>query len=98
MGHDLIAIGVAGGIAAELAGWFKIRRELHKGLPDWSKSKMYWVVTGLMALMGGFLVFLYLSSGTALTAFLAFNLGASAPLILGRLVEQTPPMTPGSSE
>ncbi len=98
MAYDLIGIGIAGGIAAELAAWFRIRRELHKGLPDWSKSKLYWLITALMALSGGLLVFIYLTSGTVLNAFLAFNLGASAPLVLERLVEQTPPLEPGASE
>ena len=98
MAYVLVAIGVAGGIAGELAGWFKIRRELHKGLPNWSKSWLYWLITLLMALAGGLLVFIYLKSGTALNAFLAFNLGASAPLILVKLIEQTPTVEPGASE
>ena len=98
MAYDLIAIGVAGGFVVELARWFEIRRELHKGLPDWSKSWPYWLVTLLMVLAGGLLVFIYLKSGTALNAFLAFNLGASAPLILEKLIEQTPTVEPGASE
>jgi hypothetical protein len=98
MPYDLFAIGVAGGIAAEVAGWFKIRRELHRGLPDWSKSKLYWFITVVMALMGGLIVFIYWKSGTFLNAFLAFNVGASAPLILERLVDQAPSLEPGASE
>ena len=91
MPYDLFAIGVAGGIAAEVAGWFKIRRELHK-------SKLYWFITVVMALMGGLIVFIYWKSGTFLNAFLAFNVGASAPLIFERLVDQAPSLEPGASE
>ena len=98
MPYDLIAIGIAGGIVTEVAGWFKIRRELYKGLPDWSKSKLYWFITVLMSLTGGLLVFAYWKSGTTLSAILAFNLGASAPLILEKLVDQAPTLEPGASE
>ena len=45
--------GFAGGAAAELVQWFGLRFTLHKGLPDWSKSWLYWVVTVLMAVSGG---------------------------------------------
>ena len=89
------AIGFAGGAAAELVQWFGLRFTLHKGLPDWSKSWLYWAVTFLMAVSGGGLVFLYAMSGTVLSPILALNIGASAPLLLGKLVQQTPPIESG---
>jgi hypothetical protein len=40
-----------------------------------------------MSLMGAFLVFLYTSSGVTMIPILAFNIGASAPFILGNLTK-----------
>ena len=88
-------IGFAGGLAAELVQWFAIRHTLHKQLPDWSKSWLYWVVTFVMALAGGGLDYIYATSGTSLTPILALNVGASAPLLLGKLVQQAPSISPG---
>ena len=89
------ALGFAGGAAAELVQWFSLRFTLHRGLPDWSKSWLYWLVTVLMALSGGGLVYLYSISGMTLNPVLALNIGASAPLLLGKLGEGTPPIDPG---
>ena len=36
-----------------------MRKELHKGLPDWAKSWLYWAVTIIMAVAGGMLVYLH---------------------------------------
>lgn len=88
--------GVLGGFLAELLQWFGIRHSLHRGLPDWSKSSVYWVVTVAMVFAGGGLVLMYVKSGVDLTPILAVNLGASAPLVLGRLVQQLPPLEPGN--
>jgi hypothetical protein len=54
-----VALGFAGGAAAELVQWFGLGFSLHRGLPDWSKSWLYWLVTLLMALSGGGLVYVY---------------------------------------
>lgn len=89
--------GVCGGILAELLGLFKIRRESPNALPAWIKSPFYWAITVLMILAGGGLVIIYLRSGVSLQAIVAVNLGASAPLLIGSLVAQTPPIDPGRS-
>ena len=90
-----ILIGVAGGFAAELVQWFGLRYTLHRELPNWSRSWLYWIITVLMSIAGGGLVYLYLISGTKFTPILAFNVGASAPLLFAKLVQQTPPPDPG---
>jgi hypothetical protein len=89
------AIGFAGGIVAVLVQWFGLRFTFHQNLPDWSKSWLYWIVTLLMSVSGGGLVYLYAISGTVLNPILALNVGASAPLLLGKLVQQTPPIASG---
>ena len=88
---DLWLAGLLGGCASEVLKWFRIREELHKGLPDYAKSWSCWIVTTVMAAMGGLLVFRYQASEDVNPSpILAFNFGASAPLILGTLVGQVP--------
>lgn len=82
--------GMLGGVLAELFGLFRLRQQAPKDLPIWLKSPFYWIVTLLMVLAGGGLVFVYLQSGVEMKAIVAVNIGASAPLIIGTLVAQTP--------
>ena len=49
-----------------------------------------------MILLGGGLAVLYVQSGIELRPFLAFNVGASAPLIIERLGAAAPDYAPGS--
>jgi len=84
--------GIAGGVAAEILGLFKLRRE---GAPQYLRSAFYWIVTVAMIALGGGLAWLYVKSDVSLTPILAVNVGASAPLILGQLVAQTPEVAPG---
>jgi len=95
MEHALLGFG--GGLAAELVQWFGLRFTLYREIPDWSKSWFYWVITILMALAGGGLACIYFLSGTKLTPILALNIGASAPLLLGKLVQQAPTGEPGKA-
>ncbi len=85
--------GLFGGLLAELLGLFKLRHEI--SLPSWLKSPFYWLVTCAMICAGGGVVIIYLKSGMTLNPLLAVNVGASAPLILGTLVSQAPPVDPG---
>ena len=88
----MIAWGFLGGCTSELLQWFRIRRELHRGVPDWAKSWLYRIVTIIMAAVGGLLVFLY---GPESNPILAFNIGASAPFILTSLTDQVSNFDPG---
>ena len=65
-------------------------------LPAWVTSAWYWTVTILMIVSGGVLVVIYIRSSIAVAPFLAVNIGASAPLILGTLVAQAPAIPPGN--
>ncbi len=82
--------GVFGGFLAELLGLFKLRHQTPGSFPDWIRSRFYWTVTVLMILAGGGLVVVYLKSAFALKPLIALNIGASAPLIIGSIVSQTP--------
>ena len=88
----LVLCGLGGGIAVKVLRFYRIRDDLHKGAPDWSKSCLYWAVTLAMIAFGGVLVGLYESSGDVeLNGLLAFNIGASAPLIIANLTDRVPP-------
>ena len=86
--------GLFGGLLAELLNWFKHRQEEPSKIPV-LKSPFYWILTGAMILSGGGLVVVYLQSDIPLKPILAVNVGASAPLIIGLLIAQTPPLEPG---
>ena len=90
---QMIVSGFLGGCAAELVHWFRMRKELHKGLPDWAKSWLYWTVTIIMAVAGGLLVYLHgIDSNPIL------GVCASAPFILTSLKDQAAKVGPGKSE
>jgi|ERR1700733_543601 len=89
------AWGIAGGLFAELLGWFKLRHQSPDDLPIQMKTIHYWVVTLGLILAGGVLVVAYLRSDVKVNAIMALNIGASAPLILGSLVNQSPSINPG---
>ena len=89
--------GLSGGSAIELLKWWNLRHELKpKGIPDWSKSWLYWIITVLMIFAGGFLVIVYLKSGAVLNTVLAVHIGASTPVILTGISRETPPILPGT--
>ena len=82
--------GLGGGIAAEAVRWYNIRYELYKGRPLWATGGGYWVITGVMTLIGAGLVYMHQSSGVEMNPVLAANLGASAPTILSTLLKTAP--------
>ena len=79
--------GLMGGFFAELCGWWKIRRE---PTPLYCAHWVYWTTTVLMIISGGGLAFVYARSGLTLSPIIAVNIGASAPLIIGSLMGETP--------
>ena len=87
--------GMLGGFFAVLLGLFQLRKQAPDVLPQFLKSWFYWTITLLMILAGGGLVVIYLKSDIPLKPILAVNIGASAPLLIGTFVAQTPSIPPG---
>jgi hypothetical protein len=87
--------GLLGGCLAELLGWFKLRHQAPEQLPAWMGTFYYWMCTVLMIGAGGLLVIAYLRSEVKLNPITAINIGASAPLLLGSFISQTPPVPLG---
>jgi hypothetical protein len=88
--NDFFLYGMFGGVLAELLGLWKLKTQV-TALPPYLRSPFYWVVTILMILAGGGLVWVYNKSGLDLTPIIAVNIGASAPLIIGSLAQSKPP-------
>lgn len=86
----IIVLGIVGGALAELIRWYKLRES--PNLPTYIRSPLYWTVTIIMILAGGFVAYIYGEIGP-LNALLAVNVGASTPLIISGLVK-TPPAPP----
>ena len=81
-----LLMGFLGGGVTDFLKLYKVREFLHEGFPEYAKSKAYWIVTTIMAVLGCLLVFSYQRMDEqALNPLLALNVGASAPLILGSL-------------
>lgn len=104
--NEYFMYGVFGGLLAELLGLYKLRTQVSAAFPAYLRSMtyffawlysrkninpFYWVVTIGMILAGGGLVWLYHKSGLEFKPIIAVNIGASAPLILGSLVQSKPP-------
>jgi hypothetical protein len=89
--NEYFLYGIFGGLLAELLGLYKLRTQAPAAFPSYLRSAFYWVVTIGMILAGGVLVWIYNKSGLDLKPIIAVNIGASAPLILGSLVQTKPP-------
>jgi len=91
--------GFFGGIGAELATLFGVRQQFPDRFPHWIRSRAYYAVALLMALVGGGIAIAYVRSGTSLSAILAIQVGASAPLFFRKASEviTEPPKSPDAS-
>lgn len=91
-------LGVLGALLSELTIVFNflVNRKKATRLPSWLKRPIYWIMTCIMALTGGGLVFAYDHSGIFMTSpLLALHLGASAPLIIQHMTSRLPGIEPG---
>lgn len=89
--NEYFLYGIFGGLLAELLGLYKLRTQAPVAFPSYLRSGFYWLVTIGMILAAGCLVWIYDKSGLALKPLIAVNIGASAPLIIGSLVQTKPP-------
>ena len=90
-GLEAFLWGMFGGFAVELAGLYKLRSLPISEMPGQLGSRVYWGITLTMIMSGGILAFAYTRSDITFTnALLAMNIGATAPLVFGRLLDFTP--------
>ncbi len=84
--------GILGGVLAEVLKWWQLKESITP--PQYLKSTFYWVITVIMALVGGALALAY--GVDASKPVLAINVGVSAPLILKGLASVVPVRSPAA--
>jgi len=82
---QVFGVGFAGGLIGDLVLIWEARTT--GSAPGYTKSRFYWGCVLGMALAGGFLAAFY--GIVEVQAFLALNIGISAPLILKTLASGT---------
>lgn len=85
--------GFLGGLIPEVLYFYKERYNYDTSKLAHATSWFFWVCAVGMALIGGGLATLYVTSGAVLLPFLAINIGATAPLTLGTLVNERMPIS-----
>ena len=80
--------GCGGGLLAEFAGIWALRKEDPKSWPAHYGQLVYWAISVGMILVGGFLAIIY--GVHDMPVLLALNIGASAPLIIQRILTVAP--------
>lgn len=81
--------GCGGGVLAEFISLWNLRKEDPVGWPKYYRRLRYWVISLGMILVGGGLTVVYGVDDMPL--LLALNVGASAPLLIQRLLDVAPP-------
>lgn len=89
---------VFGGLAIKLLELAELPKVPKAQRPDF-KDVIYWLPFLILPGLGGGLAYVYVISGIALKPILAFNVGASAPLIIRTVAQiypaQAKPIDPG---
>ncbi len=85
----IFAVGCLGGLVAEFASIWALRKEDPRVWPAYFKRVRYYVLSGIMVLIGGGLAVAY--GIEQMSVFLALNIGASAPLIIQQLGRNVAP-------
>jgi hypothetical protein len=89
-GLEIGIYGVIGGSLPEILALYKLRHVKSGGKPDWLKSSFYWIVTGVMILLGGATAFIYFKLGIKVNELMAIHLGAATPLLISNLGKSKP--------
>ncbi|MBI2399072.1 MAG: hypothetical protein HYV17_14885 [Xanthomonadales bacterium] len=87
--HSSVLFGFFGALAAQLLNLMEIRNVPKTQRPDFV-DPFYWLPFIVAPLVGGGLVFAYVSSGDVLKPLVAINVGVSAPLILRAMANINP--------
>lgn len=78
--------GFAGSVAVEIVNVYQVFQDEKVAMPSRYKSIWFWIIRGILAVIGGGLTMAYNIDAP----ILAINIGASAPLILQALGQRPP--------
>lgn len=81
---QVFGVACGGGVAVEAFKWYQLRET--RNFPEYASRPGYWLITIVMVLLGGGLAVLY--GVEQVSAVLAANIGASAPLIIRAMGEK----------
>jgi hypothetical protein len=87
------ALGFAGAVVVELLPVYGLRRDGRADWPDWLRMRSYWMISSIGFLIGGGVAVGYASS-VDLSWYMALNVGAAWPVILGGIANATPSLKP----
>lgn len=88
-GLPIFLLGTLGGIAAEAARWWSMRDAPE--LPAYASRPFYWILTLIMAAIGGALA--WLQFGDRGEGLIIFQVGLAAPLVIQKLAQAAPKPT-----
>lgn len=84
-----LILAFLGGLAVNLLNLMELQNVPKDRRPDF-KDLLYWLPYVIWPLMGALLAFLYQETDTQMSRLLAFQVGASAPLILKAMARAIP--------
>lgn len=84
-----VICAAAGALCVKLLELVEIHRIPAQLRPN-LREVIYWIPFAILPLVGGFLAYVYIKSGTPLSPMLALNIGVTAPLVFRSLAERLP--------
>lgn len=86
-------LGFAGALIVELLPVYGMRKDGNEEWPAWLRMRSYWVISSIGFLIGGGVAAGYATSSD-LSWYMALNVGAAWPVIVGGLANATPSLKP----
>jgi len=84
-----LILALLGGLSVNLLNLMELQNVPRDRRPDF-KDFLYWLPYIIWPLMGALLAFIYEASSTKLSPIIAFQVGASAPLIIKAMAKAIP--------
>lgn len=89
-----LIIAYLGGLIANCVRLMELQKTPIAERPITFRDPLYTFQFFVMPAIGSFLVYLYTNSGSALTPFVSFHIGVSAPLIIKQMITTIPTNLP----
>lgn len=86
-------LGFVGAVVAELLPVYGMRKDGKEKWPEWLRMGSYWGVSSIGFLIGGGVAAGYATSSD-LSWYMALNVGAAWPVIIGGIANATPSLKP----
>lgn len=92
------ALGFAGALVVELLPIYGLRKDGKDNWPEWLRMQSYWVISSIGFLIGGGVAAGYATTNSDLSWYMALNVGAAWPVIVGGIANATPSLKPPSDQ